>query len=254
MKAPLITPAMLVLVLATSAVRSSQNLQPRTPVFRRLPGIAAPQLDALGARLQMRGKELTMLTGDYLDAAGQRRSAQIVHQIPNLVVLRGFANGNRELKFDGSRSPAGLAPNEEALLEVFVSDVAEGMLTSIQDGAAVRLLGREFKPGAAAAPGYNGPGYDIYEVTARRPFGTADKVRMKFYYFDSASGLLLNTRYHDESMVPAVRIETRFSDWRLVGGSAYPGRIEHYENDRRMFSFITTNASGAPAIDVANFR
>jgi hypothetical protein len=175
--------------------------------------------------------------------------------LPNLVALRGFVPGNRELKFDGSsRQPTGLPPSEETLLEVFVSDVAEGMLTSIQDGAAVRLLGREFKPSAASVPSYTGSGYDIYEVTARIPFGTAEKIRMKFYYFDTESGLLLNTRYHDGSVTPAVRVETRFSDWRLVEGSAYPGRIERYENDRRVFSFVTTNASGAPAVDAANFR
>jgi hypothetical protein len=224
------------------------------PVFRKLPGIASPQLDPLGARVRMEGKELTVLTGEYLDSSGQRRTAQIVHQLPNLVILRGFMSGNRELKFDGSRQPAGLALNEETLLEVFVSDVVEGMLTSIQDGAALRLLGREFKPSAETAPSYTGPGYDIYEVTARIPFGSAEKVRTKFYYFDSASGLLLNTRYQDASLMPAIRVETRFSDWRLVDGSAYPGRIERYENDRRVFSFTTTNASGAPAIDAANFR
>jgi hypothetical protein len=249
-----IAPFMLAALLAISGVESGQTLRLRTPVFRRLPGIASPQLDALGTRVRMQGKELTVLTGEYLDASGQRRTAQIVHQLPNLVILRGFALGNRELKFDGNRQPAGLAPNEEALLELFVSDVVEGMLTSIQDGAAIRLLGREFKPGATVAPSYTGSGYDIFEVASRIPFGMTEKVRMKFYYFDSTSGLLLNTRYQDGSVVPAVRVETRFSDWRLVDGSAYPSRIERYENDRRVFSFTTTNISGAPAIAAANFR
>ena len=255
MKTNHIARVILVVLLATSTAELGlgQTLRPRTPVFRKLPGIASPQLDSLGVRVRKEGKELTVLSGEYLDSSGQRRTAQIVHQLPNLVILRGFVAGNRELKFDGSRQLA-LAPNEETLLEVFVTDVVEGMLTSIQDGAAIRLLGREFKPSAAAAPSYSGPGYDIYEVTARIPLGSAEKVRTKLYYFDSASGLLLNTRYQDASVVPAIRVETRFSDWRLVDGSAYPGRIERYENDRRVFSFTTTNASGAPAIDAANFR
>src|SRR5262245_51763802 len=103
MRTTSIAPFMLAALLAISGVELGQTLRPKTPAFRKLPGIASPQLDALGTRVRMQDKELTVLTGEYLDASGQRRPAQIVHQLPNLVVLRGFAPGNRELKFDGSR-------------------------------------------------------------------------------------------------------------------------------------------------------
>jgi hypothetical protein len=240
-----------VVLTCTTGSIWSQNERRARSAFKSTPGIASPQLDALGSRVVGRGKELTKLAGEYSDENTQRKPAHVLHQLPNMVVLRGF--GDRELKFDGHRRLSALPATEAALLETFASDTAEGMLAALDDGAAARLLGRGFKPSSATAPNYSGPGYDIYEVTAMAA-GAGSHVRKKFYYFDTDSGLLLSTRYDDFSVTPTARIETRFSNWSRIDGAAYPGRIERYENGRRVFSFVTTAASSGPAVDPSSFR
>jgi hypothetical protein len=249
----IITPLIVAVIVtgATTTVRSQNERRAGGKVFKATPGIALPQLDALGSRVLAPGKELTTLTGQYSDERAGQKPAQVLHQLPNMVVLSGF--GDAELKFDGNRRPAGLRAQEAALLESFGSDTAEGMLAALNNGAAARLLGRGFKPSSTAAPNYTGPGYDIYEVTAIA-LGEGGAVRKKFYYFDTDSGLLLSTRYDDLSATPTVRVETRFSEWRRVDGAAYPGRIERYENGRRVFSFVTAAASGGTAVDPSHFR
>jgi len=242
----------LVLLFVVACTTSGQGRRRTPPVFGG--SSAAPQLEALGARGQAQGTELTRFVGKYIDEIRNRKMVQVIHQLPNLVALRGFAPGGRELKFNGNRHATRLTTNEEALLEVFVSDTTEGMLNSLQTGAAVRLLGRGFKPGWDVVPGYVGAAYDIYEVTATLPFDGRETVRTKFYYFDNTTGLLLSTRYDDVTVQPALRVETRFSGWRTVDGSAYPGRIERYENNRRVFSFVTGEVAGGPSVDVSNFR
>ena len=243
---------LVVLLFGMTADTAWSQVTRRTKrAFAAAPSSASAQIDALGVRVQVLGKELTTLAGDYLDEVGQRRPVQILHQLPNLVVLRGFAN--RELKFDGRLASFGLPALDAALLETFGSDTPEGMLTALERGAAARLMGRGFKPDVPAVANYTGPSYDIYEVTAPA-LGADTPVRKKFYYFDSNSGLLVSTRYHDLNVTPAVRVEVRFSDWGRVDGSAYPGRIDRYENDRRVVSFISTATSAGPAVDVTNFR
>jgi hypothetical protein len=77
---------------------------------------------------------------------------------------------------------------------------------------------------------------------------------MKRYYFDSDTGLLNSTRYTDATVSTGLRVETRFSNWGQVEGSAYPGRIERFEDDRSVFTLIISAASSRPRRDATNFR
>lgn len=248
----LLTPVILGLFLAAYGQTGPATVQKQH--FEVVPGGMQPQLNALGIRAQRRGTERTVLIGQFVDAAGHQSPAQVIQQVPNLVDLQGFAPAG-DLKFDGTPASAiRRAQLDEALLEVFVTDTAEGMLSAVQTGAAVRLLGRNFKPDIKLAPSYSGPTYDIFEVTAPVAPLAGQPVRMKLYYFDSHSGLLLSTRYSDTSVKPAITVETRFSKWRIQDGSAYPGRIERYESGMRAFSFVITAAANGPAVDLVNFR
>jgi hypothetical protein len=222
------------------------------PTFKGLPGIVQPQVDALGARAQIRGYEFTRLTGEYMAADGQRWIAQVLHQLPNLVKLSGFTPGGRDLNFDGSSRPSGLTADEQVLLETFVLDNAEGMLASLRGGAAARLLGRGFQFPTKDRLTDAADGYDIYEVSPRISF-TQRETPVKFYYFDSNTGLLVSTRYAGSTR-SALRVETKFLEWRMMDGSAYPGRIERYEDGRRIFSFVINSITVAPAIDAAYFH
>ena len=222
--------------------------------FRSLPASVERYFDALGTRARAIGKEQTVYAGDLIDGNGNRTRLEVVHQMPGLVRIDGVAGRRTSLAFDGTRDRGVVTPMDEALIETFVGDSVEGLFASLDGNAAVRLLGRRFGPDPLTHPNYEGPRYDIYEVAgsvASRPDGV---VRMKFYYFDSDTGLLLRTRYDDSSVRPRRKIETRFSAWGQVDGSLYPGRIERYEDGRLVFSFVTTAVASGPRVDAGEFR
>ena len=219
-----------------------------------LPSVAQRQLAALGDRMRVSGKELTIYIGDVVDAAGNRSPAQVIHQLPELVRLAGFKSGQAVLSFDGER-PLGVISNDDALLlETFVMDTPEGMLASIQDSAAVRLLGLGFGPDPRKIPKYAGARYDVFDVTSTVRSRSDKVTRSKLYYFDSLTGLLQSTRYYDRSRSSPIILETRFSDWRNIDGSAYPGRIDHFERGERIFSFIANAITAAPRVEPERFR
>jgi hypothetical protein len=179
---------------------------------------------------------------------------QIVHQLPGLVRIEALGAGRTPLAFDGERGTDVLTPTDDALLEAFVADSPEGFFASLDGAAAMRVLGRRFGPDPRTHPNYKGVRHDIYEVTAPVPSRSDGLLRMKFYYFDSDTGLLHSTRYDDRTAPTPRRIETRFSAWARVDGSLYPGRIERYEDDRLVFSFVTATVAGGPRLDPVEFR
>jgi hypothetical protein len=222
--------------------------------FDRVPGSYQAQLGALGRRARMKGKEKTTYTGELFDKAGKSTPVQIIHQLPNLVRLEGFKSGRALLAFDGERAIGVATRKEELYLETFSMDMAEGMLSSVQASAAIRLLGRDFGPDPKVEPNYSGPRFDIYDVTDTVRCRRDPLLRSKYYYFDSITGLLVKTRYHDQSTKPAVAIETHFSMWGSISGSVYPARIDHYEGEELEFTFIAEQIISEPSTDVVNFR
>jgi hypothetical protein len=223
--------------------------------FDRIPSMFLPQLDALGNRVKAKGKETTIYEGQLFDAAGNSFPARVIHQLPGLVRLEGFKGQGAVLSFDGQRiNGITSQKSDEDLVETFVMDLPEGMLASVQGGAAVRLIGRGFGPDPRVVPNYKGIRYDIYEVTGPVVCRRDQLIRSKLYYFDSRTGLLQSTRYYDRSISPPLKIETRFSIWGTIDGSAYPARIDHYENGKLVFSFIAESIKGEASIDIANFE
>ncbi|MBI4471610.1 MAG: hypothetical protein HY646_03010 [Acidobacteria bacterium] len=226
----------------------------RTALFANaaMPSEVRQPIAALGERVQRTGKEVTTWTGEFTDANGTRSTVELIHQLPGLVRLQ--AANSRVLVFDGNsrRGSGGFVTNDEDLLESIVLDSAEGMLWSLQEGGSMRLLGLRFGPDPKRLPDYNGPRYDIYEITGETHTRQDRLRRTKRYYFDSNTGLLVRTRYRDSRR--SVDVETRFSRWATVDGSAYPGSIERYEAGRLVFAFHATNVSHSPKRDVNVFR
>jgi hypothetical protein len=219
------------------------------------PGMFNQQLNALGKRLKTSGKEKTVYSGQLFDKAGNSSPARVIYQLPGLVRLEGFKKSSAAISFNGQEiSGITSRKEDEALMEVFVMDYSEGMLASVQQGAAVRLLGRGFGPDPRLVPDYKGPRYDIYEVTGSVRSRQDQLVRSKLYYFDSATGLLQSTRYYDRSVKPAVKVETRFSNWGDIEGSAYPACVDHYVGGKLVFSFIAESIEGGASIDKASFK
>jgi hypothetical protein len=220
-----------------------------------IPSIFGQQAASLGKRLRTTGKEKTVYRGQLFDKDGKSTPARVVHQLPGLIRLEGFKGQGGPISFDGKNS-RGITSrrSDEGLLEIFTTDFPEGLFDSAQKGAAVRLLGRGFGPDPGLEPSYTGPRYDIYEVTGSVRCREDQLMRLKRYYFDTSTGLLQSTRYYDRSVSPPVKMETRFSVWGNIDGSAYPARIDRYEGGQLVFTFIAEDIAGGASSDLAIFN
>jgi len=244
------------LVVFTATLIAQRQTTPASGAknANRVPAVFQRQIATLGKRLQAPGKERSIYIGEVTDRAGNRSTGQVIHQIPSLVRLAGFKAGRANISFDGTRTTGVVSRDDEAVLETFVMDLPEGMLASIQGSAAFRLIGLGSGPDPRSTPRYTGLRYDIFEVTAPSRSRSDQLVRSKLYYFDSQTGLLQSTRYYDRSRSLPLRLETRFSQWRNIDGSVYPGRIDHFEGGQLLFSFTATTIQALPAVDSAEFR
>jgi len=245
-------------LMATSVAISRQNpyatANVRASALKGLPGDLLVQLQAVGSRLQIPGKEETVLTGEFFNEAGETKSIRVMHQLSGMVRIEGIRERS-PLLFDGDFARGWADRTDEALLETFVMDTLEGMIYSARNGGAIRLAGRRFGPDPRTlSKDYKGPYYDIYEVLGPVRIRVDRQLRMKRYYFDSDSGFLVSTRYIDPTVSKGLAVETRFANWREAAGSFYPGVIERYEDGRRIFSFIVETAAGKQQQDVSNFK
>ena len=207
---------------------------------KTLPSAIQSQVQALGARMRIAGKEETVLDAQFMDDVGNKKAIRVVHQIDGMVRIEGL-HEKSALTFDGL-FPRGTSDRTgDALLDAFVSDTTEGLFYSLQKGASMVLLGHDFQLDSQSASELNPVRYDIYVVTAPDRLRRAHLLQVRRFYFDSKTGLLASTRYSD---LEGINIETRFSNWKYVDGSAYPMTIERYENGRLTFSINATRLTG----------
>ena len=222
-------------------------------VFRDPPSGLLPHVAALGDRGRLPGKERSVFVGQLLDDRGKSNAVKLTLQLPRLLRLEGVSPGGPPLKFDGTHS-SNRTRSDESLIESLTSDSVDGMMAAIREGAAVRLVGRRVAPERNRRASATTTICDIFEVTALEPSRPANTIRTKNYCFDSATGLLAATHYVDDSVSPPADVETRFADWAPVDGSAYPGRMERFENGALVFSLNATTVSASPRQDKSNFR
>jgi hypothetical protein len=222
-------------------------------VFRDAPSGLTPHVAALGDRGRMSGRERSVVVGRLHDDTGKGFPVRLTLQLPRLLRLEGVSPGGPPLTFDGTHALS-KARSDQALIESLTSDSTEGMLAAIREGAAVRLVARRVPPERSRRRDVPATTCDIFEITANEPSSPANAIRTKTYCFDSATGLLAKTQYSDDSISPPADVETRFSDWTRVDGSAYPARIERFENGNLVFSLTATTISASPRQDPSNFR
>ncbi len=140
-----------VLIMAVISVTADGQSKEANPVLSNVrvgaPGIFLQQAEALGLRLNTPGKERTVYSGQLFDQDGKSSPARVIHQMPGLVRLEGFKDGGASLSFDG-RQAIGITnrKSDESLIETFLADFPEGLFASVQNGAAVRLIGRGVMP------------------------------------------------------------------------------------------------------------
>jgi hypothetical protein len=227
---------------------------PSSELFRDVPSALHSHAAALGDRVLVAGKERSVLAGQFADDSGKRVVVRLTLQLPALFILEGLNPGDPPITFDGETRKHRQSRGEESLVETFSSDTTEGMFASVKDGAAVQMIARRVDSDPTRERGKSSTLYDIFEVSAPVRSSATYLERLKRYVFDSQTGLLASTQYLDEMSSPPMAVETRFSDWRQVEGSAYPGRIERLENGRTVFSLSVHAIEAAPRQDPASFR
>jgi len=221
-------------------------------VFNRISGVFRPELEALGRRAQERGAETVVYAGEFARAGSRSVSARVTVQLPRMILLEGFKT--EKIAFDGTVSKNAGTQADTALLESLLLDTQEGMLASIEGEGSARLLGRDFGPEPGQKSASSEARYDIYDVMMPDPFREGKSWVSRLYYFDSKTHLLEFTRYRDRTVSPPVEIETRFSMWGVIDGSAYPACIERYEDGKLVFSFVATGIESGPALDLSSYR
>jgi hypothetical protein len=131
-------------IKAQSSQDKSGNASKRSS--RPIPGMFHKEFAALGKRMDETGKEKTTYSGQFFDQNKNSFNAKIIHQLPGMIRLEGFRTDNTAISYNGIQE-SGIKDrkNDEALVETFLVDVPEGMLESVSNGAAVRLIGRGFE-------------------------------------------------------------------------------------------------------------
>ena len=212
--------------------------------LQRLPSTLLRHVKALGNRAVQQEKEETELVGIFTDDQGRVLQARVVSRLSGEVLLEGFKD-KKTVRFDGLNSAGEIDRVDEALLETFAIDTVEGMFVSLKTGGALQILGMGFGPASSANS--SGLRYDIYDVTIPTRTRRDLALRTRRYFFDSETGILVRTRYVDPTVGAGLQVETRFSQWRTVDGSLYPGLIERFEDGRLLFSFRPVTFRSRPA-------
>jgi hypothetical protein len=177
----------------------------------------------------------------------------VAHQLSGAVRIDGVKQ-DIPLTFDGAVTKGTDTLVDQALMESLVMDTIEGLVYSFRAGGALRLVGRGFGADPRVDPKYEGPHYDIFELLAPVRTRLDRELRLKYFYFDSSTGLLVSTRYTDTTFSPEIKVETRFSNWQQIEGSAFPGRIDRYQNSHLIFSLVVSKASSQPRQAVTKFQ
>ena len=239
---------MTVIDTTPAVVTPTPVVVPEPPEAFRLgvPGSAVGHLQALGNRTQIEGREQSVYDGTWASSARSSVAVRLIHQLPRLVRVEGAGGPGSVLVFDGSqvRSKVAVLTADEQLMETLVHDTQEGFLYSVREGG-FRVVGYRFGAGAGATTKY-----DVFEVAVPVETAIAKPLRIKWFYFDSNSGLLAKTTYQERGYT----VEARFSSWGEVAGSMYPGMIERFEAGNRVFALTAMTLSVGPGTETTVFE
>lgn len=251
----LIATTMLLLTAgAAVAFQGVEKTGEGTQAGKHVPVVLRSQMNALGNKFKEKGKERTVFEGLFIDAGGNEKSARISVQKGRKVKLEGIKGQGSVVAFDGEKAKNAFSREDRAFLETYLYDTAEGMFEALQTDASFRLLGLGFGPDPEKNPDYDGPRYDVFDFTIPDKLDAAKSARNRLYYFDSKTHLLHRTVYRDHSVSPPLIVETRFTAWGEIEGSAYPARVERYEDGKRVFTFIATGIESGPEADITNYQ
>lgn len=231
---------------APAWTQATSDFAKRDPILlgnRALPGYLRGASAALGERLRVAGKEQVVQSGS-IALGGTTFPMVAVRQLPNKVRIEIGGAKNRVLGFDGKDSRVTGSPEDldEDLLESFGEDTAEGLLAEAAEGMDCRVLTARARPNAKKFPNYSGPSYMVIEAVSVAKARASKEVQVRRYYFDADTQYLLRTIYLKRKSGQTAMHETRFGDWRVVGGSALPHRVERLVANTSQFVFSSAGS------------
>lgn len=193
------------------------------------------ELDAQGDRFASKGKERVVVVGQLTGAAGIDKPVSLIRDIRGRFRL---VFPKHVVAFDGTRessSGGDLSAEDLEAAESLIDDSVEAFFASVDRGDALRLIGRRFPADEAAASGAGGGAWhDIYELRWRGRGGAAAADRVKFFYFDSDTGLPARVRY----LSAAGETETLIGQWRQAAGQHFPLAVVRMVDGKRRLSFF----------------
>jgi hypothetical protein len=198
----------------------------------------------LGDRLFSYGKERRTLVG-MMTQAGQTYPCTLIQELPNKFRVDGGGGSLPvTVAFDGKdewTSNGTLTEQDQDMLESLFDDAPEGLLFSVLNGGATRLLIHHGRIDDGSSRNYSGPLVTVYQLVAPA-ISRADQ-RQKQLYFDSESGLPIQIRYRiQRSDGRTAFIETSFGNWTTTNGQFTPGKVIRSEDGKSVFTFQASSA------------
>lgn len=208
-----------------------------------------PQLryasEVLGDRLEKPGKERLILIGHLRRASkkNENRPTRLILEFPDRLRLEEQDGVTIYNSNDFASSNGVLKKNEQDEVESLLFDSADHFFASQMQGAATRFLGSRFRLDDGKNPHYDGPFYDLYQVTDRIAVEKKIREQPKLYFFNSDTHLLERVRYQVERDGAPIRVEVSISGWRKVDGQQIPGAITRAEDSAPVLSLSITSAA-----------
>lgn len=198
---------------------------------RALPTFGA-MIRAVGTRFATTGQERWQSTVTVTNAqTGATSNVTVTVQWP--LWLR-IDSGARNYLFTPGHLPVTAVPEDlRALAEVILEDGPDGVAGSQLGTTAVRVIGRGYPD-----PLNSGHRVDAVAVSfVPRTYAATDAIRKQFR-FDSETHLVSSV------VSSATGAETRFEQWSVVNGNAFPATVTHYLNG----TLVRTISFGTPTV------
>ncbi|MBY0506725.1 MAG: hypothetical protein K2X03_22590 [Bryobacteraceae bacterium] len=197
---------------------------------------------ALGARLDTPGLERQVSSGT-LREKGADKVALLTWELPGKFRIEkdGKAIVGALAGLPAPAIPGVSSEDDDDLLESLFLDRAESALYNVVNGAAVRVIGYQVGTQRGRVPGYAGPYFDIFDITAKADAKANSPSRSKRYIFDSMSGLLQRVVYVTVKPSGTQAVSTVFSQWAKIQNDFLPGVIERSIDQVSVARFTATS-------------
>lgn len=206
-----------------------------------------------GNRFEKPGNERLSIVGTLQTGIdGKQLPATVVNEFPERIRLT-IANdrGRQTIVFNHGevKNAAPLTEVEKSFMETLATDSAEHFFWTQMESQSTRFLGDRYRLDDGAAPNYNGPYYDVYQVMDESNLGPDGQPATKFFYFNSDTFLLERIVYQSFINQVPRRVEVVLSDWRKQNGQSSPFRIERTENGQQVFVFTVNSVQFGPRVE-----